>query len=61
MDILYNITDNQYNLIKDILSGKQTDPGRSAQDNRKFISAVMWISRTGHLGALYQTPMVTGQ
>ena len=28
-------------------SGKASDPGRTAEDNRLFIEAVLWIARTG--------------
>ncbi len=29
------------------LPGKATDPGRTAQDNRLFMEAVLWLARTG--------------
>jgi transposase len=29
------------------LPGKQTDPGRSGLDNRKFMEAILWLARTG--------------
>jgi transposase len=43
----HEITDEQWNRIKDFLPGKSGDPGRTAVDNRRFINAVLWIARTG--------------
>lgn len=43
----HEITDEQWNRIKDFLPGKPGDPGRTAVDNRRFINAVLWIARTG--------------
>ncbi|MGL4824691.1 MAG: IS5 family transposase [Alphaproteobacteria bacterium] len=33
--------------MKDSLPGKKSDPGRTALNNRKFISAIMWVARSG--------------
>jgi transposase len=30
-----------------MLPGKASDPGRTAEDNRLFIEAVLWVARTG--------------
>jgi transposase len=27
--------------------GKPDDPGRSGEDNRRFVKAILWITRTG--------------
>lgn len=43
----YEITDEQWQRIEPLLPGKKGDPGRTAQDNRLFINAVLWINRTG--------------
>ena len=43
----HEISDEQWNRIKDLLPGKPGDPGRTAQDNRGFINAVLWIAKTG--------------
>jgi putative transposase len=43
----YELTDQQYKRIEPLLSGKPGDPGRNAEDNRRFINAVYWIARTG--------------
>ena len=45
--MLYNLRDDQWEKIKDSLPGKAGDRGRTGDDNRRFISAVMWIARTG--------------
>ena len=29
------------------LPGKATDPGRTGQDNRLFMEAILWLARTG--------------
>jgi transposase len=44
---MYDLRDDQWEKIKDSLPGKKGDPGRTAENNRKFISAVMWIARNG--------------
>lgn len=43
----YEITDEQFERLAPLLSGKPGDPGRNARDNRLFINAVLWIARTG--------------
>ncbi len=43
----YDIADDEYAKIEPLLSGKPGDPGRNADDNRRFINAVLWIARTG--------------
>jgi transposase len=30
-----------------MLPGKEGDPGRSGEDNRRFVEGVLWIVRTG--------------
>jgi transposase len=40
-------SDDQYDRIAPLLPGKSTDPGRTAEDNRLFVEAVLWIARTG--------------
>ena len=41
------LTDEQWGRIKDLVSGKATDCGVTARDNRLFVDAVLWIARTG--------------
>ena len=43
----YELTDEQFERIRDILPGKTGDPGRSAQDNHRFLNGVMWVLRSG--------------
>ena len=41
------LRNSQWDRIKDLLPGKAGDRGATAQDNRRFIEAVLWILRTG--------------
>ncbi len=41
------LSDEQWARLAPLLPGKQGDPGRSGEDNRLFIEAVLWIVRTG--------------
>ena len=43
----HTLRDDQWERIKDALPGKNGDPGRTGEDNRRFFEAVMWIARTG--------------
>jgi transposase len=43
----HELTDLQWEQIKDLLPGKPGDPGRTGEDNRLFVNAVLWIARTG--------------
>lgn len=43
----YEISDEDYHRIEPLLSGQPGTPGRNADDNRRFINAVLWIARTG--------------
>jgi transposase len=43
----YEIPDDQWERIKDLLPGRKGDPGVTAKDNRLFINAVLWMARTG--------------
>ena len=43
----YEISDEDYERIEPLLTGKPGDPGRNANDNRAFINGVLWIARTG--------------
>ena len=43
----HEITDRQWTAISPLLSGKRTDSGVTAQDNRLFFNAVVWLMRTG--------------
>ena len=39
--------DDQWDCIQHLVSGKASDRGVTAKDNRKFLEAVLWIARTG--------------
>lgn len=41
------ISDEHWERIKDLLPGKEGDPGVTAKDNRLFVDAVRWIAKTG--------------
>ncbi len=41
------LSDAQWDRIKEALPGKESDPGRSGYDNRRFIEAIMWVGRNG--------------
>ena len=43
----HEITDRQWEAIAPLLSGKATDCGVTAKDNRLFFNAVVWLMRTG--------------
>ena len=41
------LRDDQWARIEGMLPGKVGDRGRSAEDTRRFVEAVLWIARTG--------------
>ena len=43
----HELTDAQWEMIKDLLPGKESDPGRTAADNRLFVNAVLFVLKTG--------------
>jgi transposase len=43
----YELTDEQWRRIADFLPGKASDPGRTGNDNRLFVNAVLWVLRSG--------------
>jgi transposase len=43
----HEITDEQWEKIAELLPGKAGDPGRTAEDNRLFVNAVLWVAKTG--------------
>ncbi len=44
-----NLTNHQWEGLKDMIPGKAGDPGRTGNDNRLFLDAVLWMARTGAL------------
>ena len=43
----YGLRDDQWERIKDLLPGKPGDVGATAQDNRRFVAAVLYRYRAG--------------
>ena len=43
----YELSDTQWERIRDLLPGKPGDPGRSGKDNRLFVNGVLWVLRSG--------------
>jgi transposase len=43
----HEISDADWDRIKDLLPGQPGQHGGVAEDNRRFIDAVLWIARTG--------------
>ena len=43
----HELTDAQWAKIELLLPGKQSDPGRTAADNRLFVNAVVYVLKTG--------------
>ena len=41
------LKDDQWERIAPLLPGKEGDPGRSGEDNRRFVEGVLWLVRTG--------------
>ena len=41
------LRDDQWLRLEPMLPGKVADPGRTGENNRLFIEAVLWIARTG--------------
>ena len=41
------LRDEQWKRIEGLVPAKASDPGRSGEDNRLFVEAVLWIARTG--------------
>ena len=41
------LTDAQWERIAPLLPGKEGDPGRTGEDNRRFLEGVFWVVRTG--------------
>ena len=43
----FELSDEQWVRVEGLLPGKAGDPERTAEDNRLFLDAVLWIARTG--------------
>jgi putative transposase len=45
--IRHRLTDVQWQRIENLIPGKPGDPGRTGDDNRLFVDAIVWMARTG--------------
>ena len=43
----YELTDEEWEQIKDLIPGRDGHVGKTGKDNRQFLNAVLWIARTG--------------
>ena len=43
----YELSDAQWRRIAPFLPGKRGDPARTAEDNRLFVHACLWVLRSG--------------
>lgn len=43
----YELTDQQWEQIENLLPGRVGCPGAHAEDNRLFVNAIIWVARTG--------------
>lgn len=43
----HELTDGQWEAIRELLPGRAGDPGRTAVDNRRFVNAVLYVAKTG--------------
>ena len=43
----YELSDAQWDRIKDFLPGRAETVGRTASDNRVFVNGVLWVLRSG--------------
>jgi transposase len=43
----FELSDEQWQRVEGLLPGRPGDPGRSGENNRLFLDAVLWIVRTG--------------
>lgn len=41
------LNDEQWRRIAPLLPGKESDPGRTGENNRLFVEAILWLVRTG--------------
>ena len=43
----HELSDFQWEAVCELIPGKPGDPGRTGDDNRRFINAVLYVARTG--------------
>jgi hypothetical protein len=57
----YGLRDDQWERIKDLLTGKPGDVGATARDNRRFVGAVLYRYRAEFPGATCRSGSATGR
>jgi len=52
MPLRHELTDAQWETMRDLLPGKEGDPGRTAVDNRLFVlkTGILWEDLPGRYG-----------
>ena len=50
--IRHRLTDAQWKRIEDLIPGKPGDPGRTGDDNRLFVDAIVWMASENQLSWL---------
>ena len=43
----HELSEAQWKAIADLVPGKEGDPGRTGEDNRLFVNAIVYVARTG--------------
>ena len=43
----YELSDDRWCRIEELVPGKAGDPGRTGADNRLFVNGVLWVLRSG--------------
>jgi transposase len=61
MDYHKHLREDQWRRIEYALPGKKNDPGRSGEDNRRFVEGVIWIGRNGGRWLPFSVSMANGQ
>ena len=58
--IRHRLTDEQWGRIAHLIPGKPGDPGRTGDDNRLFVDAIVWMARTERHGAISHRSSANG-
>ena len=43
----HELMDEQWEQLEPLLPGRKGDPGRTGENNRLFVNAVLWLAKTG--------------
>lgn len=43
----HELSDAEWDSVRNLIPGKVSDPGRTGDDNRRFLNAVLYVARTG--------------